>query len=103
VSELNTAKLFDSASIEQVQTLVNTLSNISGVIQKSTEYSNILKENLDSVRKIVTDINSVKLPDEKVMKELQITAHFLSETMNNMKDSNAVKSLDNLVYLAGKR
>jgi len=103
VSELNTAKLFDSASIEQVQTLVNTLSNISGVIQKSTEYSNILKENLDSVRKIVMDINSVKLPDEKVMKELQITAHFLSETMNNMKDSNAVKSLDNLVYLAGKR
>ncbi|HEY5534683.1 MAG TPA: hypothetical protein VIL99_07110 [Ignavibacteria bacterium] len=103
VSDLNTSKLFDSGSIEQAQTLANTISNISGVIQKSTEYSSILRENLDSVRKIVVDINSVKLPDEKVMKELQITAHFLSETMNNMKDTNAVKSLDNLVYLAGKR
>jgi hypothetical protein len=103
VSDLNTSKLFDSGSIEQAQALANTISNISGVIQKSTEYSSILRENLDSVRKIVVDINSVKLPDEKVMKELQITAHFLSETMNNMKDTNAVKSLDNLVYLAGKR
>jgi hypothetical protein len=103
VKELNSTKLFDSVTIEQAQTLANTLSGISEIVKKSGDYSNILKENLDSVRKIVVDINSVKLPDEKVMKELQITAHFLSETMNNMKDTNAVKSLDNLVYLAGKR
>jgi len=73
------------------------------VVQKSTEYSNVLKDNFETVRKLVADISSVKMPEEKVLKELQITAHFLSETMNNMKESNAVKSLENLVYLAGKR
>jgi hypothetical protein len=103
IGELNQAKVFDSASAEQVQLLSNAVSNVTSVIQKSSEHSAVMKENFESVRKIITDINNVKLPDEKVLKELQITAHFLSETVNNMKDSNAIKSLDNLVYLAGKR
>jgi hypothetical protein len=96
-------KVFESGTIEQVNNVSNTLANISAVVQKSTEYSNILKDNLNAVKTIVSEINSVKMPDEKALKELQITAHFLSETVNNMKDTNAMKSLDNLVYLAGKR
>ena len=103
VQELNNMKVFDSSTIEQAQTLTATLSSASGIVQKSTEYSNILKENFQTVKGLVSDISNVRMPDEKILKELQITAHFLSETMNHMKDSNAVKSLDNLVYLAGKR
>jgi hypothetical protein len=103
VQELVNVKIFDNTTLEQAQALTHTLTNVTGIVQKSTEYSNILKENFETVRRIVADISSVKMPDEKVLKELQITAHFLSETMNNMKESNAVKSLDNLVYLAGKR
>jgi hypothetical protein len=103
VQELSMTKVFESGTIEQVNNVSNTLANISAVVQKSTEYSNILKDNLNAVKTIVSEINSVKMPDEKALKELQITAHFLSETVNNMKDTNAMKSLDNLVYLAGKR
>jgi hypothetical protein len=103
VQELNNMKVFDSSTIEQAQTLTATLTSASGIVQKSTEYSNILKENFQTVKGLVSDISNVRMPDEKILKELQITAHFLSETMNHMKDSNAVKSLDNLVYLAGKR
>jgi len=103
VNELNNMKIFDASAVEQANVLANTLSNASGIVQKSTEYSNILKDNFQTVKNLVTDISNVKMPDEKILKELQITAHFLSETMNHMKDSSAVKSLDNLVYLAGKR
>ena len=103
VYELSNTRVFESGTIEQVNNVSNTLANISSVVQKSTEYSNVLKDNLNAVKSIVSEINSVKMPDEKVLKELQITAHFLSETVNNMKDTNAMKSLDNLVYLAGKR
>jgi hypothetical protein len=38
-----------------------------------------------------------------VLKELQITAHMLTETANSLKDAQAIKGLDNLAYLAGKR
>ena len=81
----------------------DSLGKVTGIIQQSTEYSEKLQTNMNSVKTIVSEINNINLPDEKVLKELQITAHFLSETMNNMKDSSATKSLENLVYLAGKR
>jgi len=58
---------------------------------------------MNSVRQIVTEINNVKLPEEKVLKELQVTAHFIGETIKNLNDSSAIKGLDNLAYLAGKR
>jgi hypothetical protein len=38
-----------------------------------------------------------------MLKELQITSHMLSETVNSFKDAQAIKGLDNLAYLAGKR
>ena len=94
----------DSSAITSLDNLVsNTIPAVSEIVHKSTEYSNILKENMESVSRIVTEINNIKLPEEKILKELQITAHFISETINNMKDTNAMKSLDNLVYIARKR
>lgn len=96
--------LKDSTAITNLDNLVSrTIPTVSDIVYKSTEYSNILKENMESVSRIVTEINNIKLPEEKILKELQITAHFISETINNMKDTNAMKSLDNLVYIAGKR
>jgi len=103
VVELSNVKLFDADITKQVQNISSTLSGTVSVVQKSSEYISILKENLESVRKIVSEINGIKMPEEKVLKELQITSHFLSETINHMKDAGAMKSLDNLVYLAGKR
>lgn len=103
VAELSNLQIFGSDINVQLQNVTNTLSTAVNAVQKSTEYSVILKENMESVRRIVSEINNIKLPEEKILKELQITSHFLSETINNMKDSNAIKSLDNLVYLAGKR
>jgi hypothetical protein len=55
------------------------------------------------MRNLLTELSNVKYPDEGLLKELQITAHMLTETVNSFKDTNAIKGLDNLAYLAGKR
>jgi hypothetical protein len=96
-------KIIDPETVESLKNLTLSLSTLMGSIEKTSIYTGSLKDNLDSIRKIISDINNVKLPEEKSLKELQATANLLSETMNNMKDSTALKSLDNLVYLAGKR
>jgi regulator of replication initiation timing len=63
-----------------------------------------------NIKSLVTEINNLKLPDEKILKELQTTSHSLGETikslgntMMGLKDTNVVKSLDNLVNLFGKK
>lgn len=103
VNQLNQTNILDPQLMSNFDKIGEGLGKVSEVIQKSTEYSEKLQTNMNSVKTIVSEINNINLPDEKVLKELQITAHFLSETMNNMKDSSATKSLENLVYLAGKR
>lgn len=103
VSQLNKANILDPQLMSNFDKIGESLNKVTDVIQRSTEYSEKLQTNMSSVKTIVSEINNINLPDEKVLKELQITAHFLSETMNNMKDSTATKSLENLVYLAGKR
>ena len=103
VGQLNKANILDPQLMSNFDKIGESLNKVTDVIQRSTEYSEKLQTNMNSVKTIVSEINNINLPDEKVLKELQITAHFLSETMNNMKDSSATKSLENLVYLAGKR
>ena len=103
VSQLNKVSIVDPQTMSNLGAIGESMTKITGVIQQSSEYSEKLQTNMNSVKTIVSEINNINLPDEKVLKELQITAHFLSETMNNMKDSTATKSLENLVYLAGKR
>lgn len=103
IAELSNIKVFDPELIKQINTSLNTLTNVASIVQKTTEYSATLKANMDAIHKIGSEINNIKLPDEKVLTELQKTSHLLIETINNLKDSNALKSLDNLVYLAGKR
>jgi hypothetical protein len=103
IAELSNIKVFDPELVKQINTSLNTLTNVASIVQKTTEYSATLKTNMDAIHKIGAEINNIKLPDEKVLGELQKTSHLLIETINNLKDSNALKSLENLVYLAGKR
>lgn len=56
-----------------------------------------------SIKNLVTEINNLKMPDEKILKELEATAKTIGETVESLKDSNVLKSLDNLVYISGKR
>ena len=103
VSQLNQTNILNPQTMSDFDKIGDSLGKVTDILQRSTEYSEKLQTNMSSVKTIVSEINNINLPDEKVLKELQITAHFLSETMNNMKDSSATKSLENLVYLAGKR
>ena len=103
VGQLNKVTILDPQTMDNLNKVGDGLNKVTEIIQRSSEYSEKLQTNMNSVKTIVSEINNINLPDEKVLKELQITAHFLSETMNNMKDSSASKSLENLVYLAGKR
>lgn len=103
ITELSNIKLFDSTVISQINNTVATLTNLATIVQKTAEYSNVLKENVTALEKLAQQINSIKLPDEKILLELQRTSKIINETVNSLKDSNALKGLDNLVYIAGKR
>ena len=56
-----------------------------------------------SIQNLMQEISRLKLPDEKVLRELENTAKVIGETVGSLKDSNVLKSLDNLVYISGKR
>lgn len=105
LNEVKSIRLFDERIANEISAVASTMSGVATVVQKSAEYSNIMKQQLEAIHKLGTEINSIaiKLPDEKALKELQMTAHFLSDTINHMKDANAQKSLENLAYIAGKR
>lgn len=64
---------------------------------KSTEMMSI------SIRNLITEISGMKLPDERLLKELENTSRMIGETVGSLKDSNVLKSLENLVYISGKR
>lgn len=105
LNEVKSIRLFDERISQEINAVANTMNGVATIVQKSAEYSNIMKQQLEAIHKLGTEINSiaVKLPDEKSLKELQMTAHFLSDTINHMKDPNAQKSLENLAYIAGRR
>lgn len=103
IAELSNIKVFDPELVKQINNSLNTITNVASLVQKTSEYSATLKANMDGVQKIGAEINNIKLPDTKVLAELQKTSQLLTETITNLKDSSAMKSLDNLVYLAGKR
>ena len=96
-------KLYDPEVVKYITETMGTLTNVASIVQKSTEYSSVLKDNMNAISKMSSEISHIKLPDEKSLNELQKTSLMLIETMNSLKDSAALKSLDNLVYLAGKR
>ena len=63
-----------------------------------------------SIKGLVSEINNIKLPEDRVLKELQQTSAALSEsikflgaTLDSFKNEHVNKSLDNLVTLLGKK
>jgi hypothetical protein len=105
IQDLSKVKLFDQTLVDQFNAIYSTINNVAGIVQKSSEYSLTLRQQLEAISQLGKEINNltIKMPDEKALKELQMTAHFLSETVNNLKDPAAEKSIGNLAYIAGKR
>ncbi|MCE1164349.1 MAG: hypothetical protein LWX07_02980 [Bacteroidetes bacterium] len=103
VEDFNKIKLTDSAVAGQINEVVNNINNVAAVVKKTAEYSELMKNNFEVMKGLSGTISSIKLPDHNALVELQKTATMVSETVGNLKDSNALKSLENLVYLTGKR
>lgn len=82
---------------EQTRVIKESFKNISLNISSSNK-----AEELQTMKDILTEFNKVNIPDENTLKEIQYTSKTLAETVSVMSDSNVVKSLDNLVMLAGK-
>ena len=62
-----------------------------------------MKNNLEAMRNLLGELQNVKYPDESLLKEIQITTHMLTETVNSLKDAGSAKGIENLAYIAGKR
>lgn len=103
VAEFGQIKLFDSTLINQMNDVINNIKSTAEVVKKTAEYTELMKANFETMKGFSAVLGSVKLPDSASLVELQKTAAMLNETALSMKDSNALKSLENLVYLAGKR
>ncbi len=81
---------------EDAELIFKYVKLTSEIIQKSAEFSAVIKENISA-------INNMKIPDLQTLEELKNTSKILNETLNGLKENSTLKSLDNLAYLAGKR
>jgi methyl-accepting chemotaxis protein len=103
IVEMSKTNVHDSELLRELQNTSQSLTVALAAATQTAEYSEIMKKNLESMRNLMVELGNIKYPDESVLKELQITAHMLTETANSLKDAQAIKGLDNLAYLAGKR
>ncbi|RPI18789.1 MAG: hypothetical protein EHM58_04035 [Ignavibacteriae bacterium] len=103
ITEMSKTNVHDSELLKELQNTSQSLTTALSAATQTAEYSEIMKKNLESMRNLMKEMDNIKYPDESVLKELQITAHMLTETANSLKDVQAIKGLDNLAYLAGKR
>ncbi|MBS1515297.1 MAG: hypothetical protein JSS63_09710 [Bacteroidetes bacterium] len=79
------------------------VEQIYKVMEITNKISEAFAKNMATLDAILKDLGNSKLTDEKVLNQLQVTSQYLNETIKGIKDTNALKGLDNLVYLAGKR
>lgn len=79
------------------------VEQIYKVMEITNKISETFTKNMATLDAILKDLGNSKLTDEKVLNQLQTTSQYLNETIKGIKDTNALKGLDNLVYLAGKR
>lgn len=56
-----------------------------------------------SIKNLISEINNLRLPDERILRELEHTSKIISETVSSLKDNNVLRNLDNLAYISGKR
>ncbi len=103
IAEMSKTNVHDSELLKELQNTSQSLTTALSAATQTAEYSEIMKRNLEAMRNLMIEMDNIKYPDQNVLKELQITAHMLTETANSLKDAQAIKGLDNLAYLAGKR
>ena len=103
IAEMSKTNVHDSELLRELQNTSQSLTTALAAASQTAEYSEVMKKNLESMRNLMKELENVKYPDEALLKELQITSHMLTETVNSFKDAAAVKGLDNLAYIAGKR
>jgi len=103
IAEMSKTNVHDSELLKELQNTSQSLTTALAAASQTAEYSEIMKKNLEAMRNLMKEMDNIKYPDEALLKELQITAHMLTETVTSLKDSTAIKGLDNLAYLAGKR
>ncbi len=103
IAEMSKTNVHDSDLLKELQNTSQSLTTALSAATQTAEYSEIMKKNLEAMRNLMTEMNNIKYPDKDLLKELQITSHMLTETANSLKDAQAIKGLDNLAYLAGKR
>lgn len=103
IVEMSKTNVHDSELLRELQNTSQSLTTALSAATQTAEYSEIMKKNLEAMRSLMSEMDKIKYPDENILKEIQITAHMLTETVNSLKDTQAIRGLDNLVYLAGKR
>lgn len=103
IIEMSKTNIHDAEVLRELQNTSNALTTALSAAVQTSEYSEAMRKNIEAMRNTIVELNNIKYPDENVLKELQITAHMLTETVNSLKDAQAIKGLDNLAYLAGKR
>jgi hypothetical protein len=103
ITDMSKTNIHDSELLKQLQNTTQSLTTALAAASQTKEYSEIMKQNLDAMRNLLKELENIKYPDQALLKELQITSHMLTETVNSLKDTQAIKGLDNLAYLAGKR
>ncbi|MBE2219816.1 MAG: hypothetical protein IAE90_16525 [Ignavibacteria bacterium] len=103
IAEMSKTNVHDSELLRELQNTSQSLTTALAAASQTAEYSEAMKKNLEAMRNLMKEMDNIKYPDDKLLKELQITSHMLTETVNSFKDAQAIKGLDNLAYLAGKR
>jgi hypothetical protein len=106
LAELTRAKAPEVQAVQQLKGFdmkKEDVEQIYKVMEITNKISETFAKNMATLDAILKDLGNSKLTDEKVLNQLQTTSQYLNETIKGIKDTNALKGLDNLVYLAGKR
>ena len=103
IAEMSKTNVHDSELLRELQNTSQSLTTAMAAASQTAEYSDVMKKNLEAMKNLMAEMDNIKYPNDALLKELQITAHMLTETVNSFKDTQAIKGLDNLAYLAGKR
>lgn len=103
IAEMSKTNVHDSQLLKELQNTSQSLTTALAAASQTKEYSEVMKQNLEAMRNLMKEMDNIKYPEDALLKELQITAHMLTETVNSFKDAQAIKGLDNLAFIAGKR
>ena len=103
IMEMSKTNVHDSELLKELQNTSQALTTALAAASQTAEYSEVMKNNLEAMKNLLGELNNVKYPDESLLKEIQITTHMLTETVNSLKDAGASKGIENLAYIAGKR